>query len=54
MGFALGSFASAQLNLDLVTWLMVYAINIKIWLFSNIEPGARASGYFYGALDSSP
>ena len=40
MGYALDSFASAQLNHDLVTWQMVYAINIKIWIFSNLKIGA--------------
>ena len=53
MEYALASFASAQLNHDLVTWLMVYAINIKTWLFRNLEIGAGVFTYFLSALDSS-
>ena len=41
-------------NLDIVTWLMVYAINTKRCFLATWNQGARSLGCFYGALDSSP
>ena len=53
-GICIGSFPSAQLNHDLVTWLMVYAININHDFLATWKKGARVFSYFLNALDSSP